>query len=72
MNRVEFESWKERIDNIMNESADGIIGLSQIKGDVGTHNNRTPDEVKRNNERKAQLKHDAEQSIAKRAMNKAS
>ena len=72
MNRVEFESWKERIDNIMNESADGIIGLSQIKGDVGTHNNRTPDEVKRNNDRKAKLKNDAEQSIAKRAMNKAS
>lgn len=56
MNRQEFETWKAGIYESINE-AEGIIGLSQIsKGGVGTHNNRTPAEIKKVNDRRDELK----------------
>ena len=54
MNREEFDIWQKGIYETINEAS--IIGLSQIKGDVGTHNNRTPEQIKANNEKQASLR----------------
>lgn len=54
MNREEFDIWQKGIYETINEAS--IIGLSQLKGDVGTHNNRTPEQIKANNEKKASLR----------------
>lgn len=54
MNREEFDIWQKGIYETINEAS--IIGLSQLKGDVGTHNNRTPEQIKANNEKKANLR----------------
>ena len=66
MNRQEFEVWKSEIYTTINE-AHGIIGLSGINKDVGQHNNRTPEEIKSMNDKRAQLK-----EKVPNAMNKAS
>ena len=54
MNREEFDIWQKGIYETINEAS--INGLSQIKGDVGTHNNRTPEQIKANNEKQASLR----------------
>ena len=54
MNREEFDIWQKGIYETINEAS--IIGLSQLKGDVGTHNNRTPEQIKANNEKQASLR----------------
>ena len=53
MNREEFDIWQKGIYETINEAS--INGLSQIKGDVGTHNNRTPEQIKANNEKLKEL-----------------
>ena len=61
MNKLEFKEWQKNLYSRIDE-ADGIVKYSSIGGAVGSHNNRTPDEVKRANEQKLDLRRKIEEA----------